>query len=271
MAGTLKLDIHCAKCGYNLRTMPVHGRCPECTGPVIPSIELAMEGYWAKELPRAVRGLKLLGWTNWAAIVLVSVSSAISEMETNVVWRISLVLIACVILAHAWGAWILTRASPGRRQTFDEIGVRICAAVIAFGLIDYLGFLMGTRWLIFEPLRHFVWFAILVTPIVYVYLTGRRLKIICLSVGEQSVARWSRWTTVMFSIGYFLLISAGLLYEIRGRMLIPEHMAILDWITSLAGGIGLLLTVPLYFIITVLLLMVGHRLTVAYRREGHWI
>ena len=26
------MDLHCARCGYNLRTLPYLGRCPECGG-----------------------------------------------------------------------------------------------------------------------------------------------------------------------------------------------------------------------------------------------
>jgi hypothetical protein len=34
----LPIDVPCLMCQYNLRTLPIHGRCPECGHPVFPSL-----------------------------------------------------------------------------------------------------------------------------------------------------------------------------------------------------------------------------------------
>jgi hypothetical protein len=36
---TIETDLPCAQCGYNLRTQPADGRCPECNHPVAVSVE----------------------------------------------------------------------------------------------------------------------------------------------------------------------------------------------------------------------------------------
>lgn len=38
LAGNVRSDIPCDECGYNLRTMPIDGHCPECNFPVSDSI-----------------------------------------------------------------------------------------------------------------------------------------------------------------------------------------------------------------------------------------
>lgn len=55
----------CVRCGYDLRSMPVAGRCPECGG----ACEASLGSMWAADAgdrERVVRGLRLMVW---AAVV----------------------------------------------------------------------------------------------------------------------------------------------------------------------------------------------------------
>jgi hypothetical protein len=100
-------DVPCRRCGYNLRTLPVDGQCPECGTEVRPSLR-------GRRLVNADRGW--LAWICGGAIlfgvglVLLAISWAVLVLHGL---GFNFVLLwAGLVAAACGGAWLLTPGEP---------------------------------------------------------------------------------------------------------------------------------------------------------------
>lgn len=69
---TLELDVQCLHCGYNLRTLPLDSRCPECGQPVLQSLARRPFGpVTRRTLQRVSLGLLLAPLTSLVAAIVI--------------------------------------------------------------------------------------------------------------------------------------------------------------------------------------------------------
>jgi hypothetical protein len=69
---TLELDVQCLHCGYNLHTLPLDSRCPECGQPVLHSLARRPFGPVSRRtLRRVALGLLLAPLTSLLAAILI--------------------------------------------------------------------------------------------------------------------------------------------------------------------------------------------------------
>jgi hypothetical protein len=106
----LDRDLHCVTCGYNLRTQPVDGVCPECGKSIRSTLNFP---HLARSAPRWLTSL-----LDSVTVLLVAFAFAVAGF-----WfdrgrdEVVPVLLATTAWALAWFAvWLLTRPEPGVRQ-----------------------------------------------------------------------------------------------------------------------------------------------------------
>ena len=78
--GTVTADIACRRCGYNLRGLPVDGRCPDCAMPIAASVRgddlVYADPIWIAKLTLGTEGL-IAGWA--AAAVAIAAAFAFTR------------------------------------------------------------------------------------------------------------------------------------------------------------------------------------------------
>lgn len=108
-SGVIENDVQCVKCGYNLRTLSMLGRCPECGTPVGLSLHGNLLRYadpqWVETL---ARGINLILWGILAAICG-GIIGAIVAKDNPIVGQMIGLLGSGVGLA---GAWLITTPDP---------------------------------------------------------------------------------------------------------------------------------------------------------------
>ncbi len=157
--GRVSGDLACLRCGYNLRTLPAAGRCPECGTAVGKSLQDDRLQFCDPDwLGRISKGLNIIVLMIAAAIVAwvlswfwreaVSSSIAALEIAGQLVW-------VGAALGAAIGTWLLTTPEPHRLGRRADIAIcrfiRVCAcgAVCAIavsrlaGGVKVLGMLAG--------------------------------------------------------------------------------------------------------------------------------
>src|SRR5438552_6182303 len=69
-------NLPCHRCAYNLRGLPVNGRCPECSASVDLSVSNnRFRGIEPRHIRRIVRGTRMTGIANVATLIAILVAS----------------------------------------------------------------------------------------------------------------------------------------------------------------------------------------------------
>jgi hypothetical protein len=116
-ATVIESDLHCIRCGYNLRTLSVEGRCPECGSLVCETIDADLPGRWRK---RVRAGLLLLMLQNLHGLVSSAIYATLFSLFGTANWPQSifplLQYMSCLhrlpMLVALVGAVLLTRRPP---------------------------------------------------------------------------------------------------------------------------------------------------------------
>jgi len=140
--GNVQADITCRKCGYNLRGLPVDGRCPECGTPVGVSVNGELLRYSDPAYVETLR--KGVNFILWGILLLIVVSFLGGIMNAAARGGGGSILFVQLLILGAYvpmlmGAWMLTSPDPGGIGE-DQYGtarkiIRISLVVGVFGSV----------------------------------------------------------------------------------------------------------------------------------------
>src|SRR3954471_4423184 len=168
--GVILADVACRKCAYNLRSMSVNGRCPECGTPVGLSVQGDLLRYaepaWLEKLRRGIHVIFagiVLGLVGGFIAVAVSIATGRQDQPVNHLAGLVAGLVTAV------GTWLLTEPDPsglGEHQygrlrmvvrfaaiiALSQEVLQICLSTmslssqlaLAFGLLAVVGMLFQT-------------------------------------------------------------------------------------------------------------------------------
>ena len=120
---TIDRDLPCHRCGYNLRTLPAGGVCPECEAPVRASLDFH-EHYGIDDGPamRIRRGLALILVALAIAVATATVLGASGIVLSPAAMAAVQILMNALMIAMTVGVWRST-GTTGRRRGQSRLGV----------------------------------------------------------------------------------------------------------------------------------------------------
>ncbi len=129
-AGNVAVDVACRRCGYNLRTLPSVGKCPECGTAVGRSLHGDLLQYSDPEWVE-----KLAGGMNWiiASVIIAILTGMIIEAVTTMIGGTGgadFNTIAAPLMELSLGAvglvgyWMFTTPDPGKVEPEKPTSVR---------------------------------------------------------------------------------------------------------------------------------------------------
>jgi hypothetical protein len=111
-------DLPCVRCGYQLRGLPVEGKCPECGG----------------EVRRSLMG-DLLMFADAGYVRVLRIGAMLAEAG---------IVIALVAIFGGMGVLFLSLAADYGSGVFEVVSVAASAGVLLFGLLSLVGWWMLT-------------------------------------------------------------------------------------------------------------------------------
>ena len=119
---TIDRDLPCHRCGYNLRTLPAGGVCPECEAPVRASLDFH-EHYGIADGPamRIRRGLAIILVVVAFAVALATVLGASGVVLSPAAMTVVQGLMTAFLVAITIGVWLST-GTTGRRRGQSRLG-----------------------------------------------------------------------------------------------------------------------------------------------------
>ncbi len=143
--GRVAEDIACRRCGYNLRTQPAHGVCPDCGQ----AVRDALQGYYLRYAPlqwlrRLSLGLVLIYGTAIIGFLLGLASSLLSDLQAGGAVQVSVTTGTNVVsmLIYAIGVWLFTTPEPGVSPRPRSIVVARVALLLS-GVLALIGAACG--------------------------------------------------------------------------------------------------------------------------------
>lgn len=142
-SGTVINEVHCRRCGYDLRGLQLNGLCPECGTPVGRSISVDLLRYADPEwVDKLARGSKLI-MGGMTAMVVLMILGACGGFATAVATRGAGMLpfgfiVAGLLFLGAYafiyyGAWLHTTPDPGAVEEANQITPR---RLVRFAIIS---------------------------------------------------------------------------------------------------------------------------------------
>lgn len=141
-AGNVAVDVACRRCGYNLRTLPLVGKCPECGSAVGRSLHGDLLQFSDPEWVE-----KLAGGMNWiiASVVIAIFTGMIIEAVTMAIGGTggaSFNTIAIPLMQLGLGAvglvgyWMFTTPDPGSVEPEKPTSLRrVIRGTVVFGYV----------------------------------------------------------------------------------------------------------------------------------------
>jgi hypothetical protein len=292
--GRVADDVPCAHCGYNVRTLPADGVCPECAHPVAWSLRGSGLCYVPSAwLRRVNRGVLILlcalgaGLGGMAAWVFASTYFALTQppdalgpgTDRIVVTVVAFGWCALWLAVAAVGLFLLTGAEPlARERAMDSRARRITRlglmSAIALAALAFLMLMLSraTAELAFLPLRPLsagAWCASLlvslVVPIAALHYIGRLMQRAA-RPGLALFARIGAWC-LLASIVLMLVAWIALITQIASTAIAASAPSATFtpgaglYVTAAASGLGGCGLVAVAAAIFVLLILVWRALT----------
>jgi hypothetical protein len=203
-ATVVLVDTPCRKCQYNLRSLSVEGRCPECGTPVGLSIKGDLLRYsvpsWLRTLRRGVVCIIAGTVVGVGAFVVVG-------MLRYRGWPESLVWMASWVITYL-GSWLLTMPDPGGLGE-DQYGTsrKIIRFTLLFGVFSHLTS-YAERFAAFLPNGYLVIQVInaaaMIASVVGQIAMLNYLRKIALRIPDERMARWAGFLTYTIGVTYSL-------------------------------------------------------------------
>jgi hypothetical protein len=112
--GTVEVDCPCVQCGYNLRSLPLDGRCPECGRLAAPSysrtslVILVFLAYVSLGLPDAINGV---AWPAVRQTFDQPISALWALLMTSTVGYLMASFTSAAVVARIGVGWVLCGSS----------------------------------------------------------------------------------------------------------------------------------------------------------------
>jgi hypothetical protein len=237
--GQVDSDITCAKCDYNLRTLPRDGKCPECGLEVAESIDQERRdtirfGPPLASLPARWLFIASAGFVIYLIGAAVHVGNVIlhwsesSEVRDRANYSIGFIAGGCIMFG---GSWCMTRASIHEPIRYRRVRR---AARIAFACYLTLLVVLIVRWILSSgttqlEVAAYMGSSAIATTLCFSYLS---------TLARRFRSRWLQWTCrVLAVLSLSMLWSAMSVYfpnlKLPLRVPAPE-VPILGSIWSLA-------------------------------------
>ena len=222
----------CERCGYNLTTMPLESRCPECGTPIIESLGPDIRPGVAWEHRRSRGRLRTYGRTCVDALRRPTVlgrqiAAAAHRPDCRGFMVAHLVLV--FVLAAGSITWVMWLIIPDDQWTYLDMWESLMLVLLLYGSFAVLSALATVALLV------------LIVALTYRLKLGRNLAGVAMQVAAYQSLYLVAWTAVSGGLG----VLVAFLYD-RRILDALEDFYFLDavWvITLLAGMINLLLAV----------------------------
>jgi hypothetical protein len=247
-ADAISEDLRCCYCGYNLRTLGVSGQCPECSAPVLHSIQ-------GRSLPES--GLSWLTWIRFALVLLIAfelIQATLSILNhTHAFFNIPGFyeyregIYLCLTFVDVLAIMLLTRRSPNRWMQG-----RIASGQTMLRSLAILSFVSG---LVSSRLSDVgVWLLVLSSVRIVAYLAAnlslvKYLQTLLADSAFESLQLWlNRLNFVLIARGVFSIINLMTLPVLGASGLKPHGTPIIqfDSLTNYVLGVF----IPIYWIAT---------------------
>lgn len=219
-SATVDFDLTCIGCGYNLRTMPFDGRCPECTRPVKESV-----GGWGPVLESRADVLKLRRRIGFY------LAASLFEIVAGILFRIA-TLFCMQLQPKGWYRFVLYRWFEA--SVLAQVFVGVATILILFACSPH-------PW---SRHRRLAWlaapFAIGFGILDFVWLIGFRLGLSQLQSLVQLVLSYA------FSSLASVMVAAAMWFLLRSVVPPREHpwlrrLCLLGMMPAIIGFLSILL------------------------------
>jgi len=152
--GHVAVDLNCFNCGYNLRTQPVTGRCPECGHPVRLSLSEQFLRFgspqWVRQLARGallliiaagvLAGGRVFVLTPMQGVLPFTAPTGVTSPSFRLLGSLDqFVFWAGIIALVMFALWTVTKPNPATRFRAEGLSarriLRVCACLLSVPLV----------------------------------------------------------------------------------------------------------------------------------------
>lgn len=255
----IRVDVPCAQCAYNLRSLSAAGNCPQCNSPISGSLQpdrlIFADPRWLAHFV----WMMTLSWATtkkllWPSILIIAILIiAIVVVEAlSLLWGsyeafdrvkdVLLVLFALAVLHAGFvSMWVHTTREPGRASnpsvTAMRWSIRLCLSVFAALALPLLALVAGMElgsWygplgevIILSRYAEFLWIGSGCTAAISMFLYWRTLAV---RIPAPESARRMRWWIALWAAIPILTVARWAM----SRHLVPPEIRS-AWMTEMPG------------------------------------
>ena len=240
-AGVVHTDAACRKCSYNVRGLPMTGRCPECRTPVGLAVHGDLLRYsmpkWVQTLRRGVKSIVTgLAVMVIGVMILLCFTLVVAFMKIGgpMATAIPLTLMAlCVIVGYVFmlvGSWLLTEPDPSGIGE-DRYGTqrKIIRVSLLVGIANIL-LSIAQQSIAMPPLAYttlqFVAFASAVFGVVGLFALLSYLSKLATRIPDPKLSERASFLMYALGISYSAFIGMGLIGQLLGGPRSPAVAAL---------------------------------------------